>query len=369
MTAPLREPLWKPWLRAAYRLAAGGRALLGARPGGGAPRVHYGGARAGHGGGPRVKVKKLTEVFPDHPFGFNLLYVLSNAPYLPPFVLERLKARGVPVVVNQNGIFYPAWYGGDWQAENERMAVPYRPADRVLFQSEFCRLAAERFLGPRPGPGEILYNAVDTARFVPRVAPRAADGSFRILVAGKVQAHQAYRLETTLAGVAAARALGLPATLTVAGAVAPEAAAAAARLAERMEIAAFVDLRGPYTQGEAPALFASHDAYVMTNHNDACPSTVIEAMACGLPVVYAASGGVPELVGEAAGVALATGESWDEPLMPTAEQVADGLLAVAGRHAALSAAARARAVERFDIRPWIERHRRLFAELLEGQHG
>ena len=63
------------------------------------------------------------------------------------------------MVHNQNGVFYPAWYEGDWQRQNEVMAHSYHLADYVFWQSEFCRRTANMFLGKRKGPGEVLYNA------------------------------------------------------------------------------------------------------------------------------------------------------------------------------------------------------------------
>ena len=48
-----------------------------------------------------------------------------------------------------------------------------------------------------------------------------------------------------------------------------------------------------------------------TKVKDPCPSTVVEAMACGLPVVYPASGGTVELVGDEAGIGVAHADTWD----------------------------------------------------------
>ena len=369
MTGGLHDPVLKSLLRGAYRMALGlhERISVPISGGGAAPRVYYGGARAGDHGGPRVKIRKLSEVFPERPWTYNLVYLLSNAPYLPPATLRRLKGRGIPMLSNQNGVFYPAWYAGDCEAENRRMAEQYHLVDHVFHQSEFCRRCAERFLGSRDGASEILYNAVDTARFTPAEKERTAEGPFTFLSAGKVQAHQAYRLETAVEGLAAARRDGLDGRLRIAGAMDPTVTAKARARAETLNMAAHLEILGAYAQEAAPGLFAGADAFITTTHNDACPSSVIEAMACGLPVVYAASGGVPELVGDAAGVALETGESWDRALMPEAAAIAGGMLRVAAEHQTMRAAARRRAVECFDIGPWIERHREVFQSLLENR--
>lgn len=359
------DPTYKRLMRAGYGATLGLHALLsGGR--GDAVRVYYGGARAGDVGGPLVKVKRLREHFPEDRWGYTLVYALSNAPYLPSFALRLLRRRGIPVVHNQNGVFYPAWFDGDWKAQNARMARSYHLADHVFYQSEFCRRAADRFLGQRQGPGEILYNAVDTGHFRPATEETPAR-PFTFLLTGKIGNHLFYRLESTIRGLALARRGGLDVALTVAGWVEAEVLARSRALAAELGVADAVRFIGRYTQAGAPAVYQGADAYVMTKHNDPCPNTVLEALACGLPVLYSASGGVPELVGDEAGIGLDCPEDWETVHTPGAEAIAAGMGAVAERHSGMAAAARRRAVERFDIAHWLERHAAVFTRLVEAR--
>lgn len=354
-------------LRRGYMLMQGAlvvaNALLPRRD---ALAVHYGGARGGDIGGPLVKVSRLREHFPDTRWGYNTVYMLSNAPYLPEFAFALLKQRRIPVVHNQNGVFYPAWYAGDWREQNRRMAVSFHAADWVFYQSEFCRISAHRFLGRREGPGEILYNAVDTNRFCPTegVASSLPEG-FLFLVTGKIGDHLYYRLESTIAGLRIARNKGLDARLRIAGWVEAGARRQAEALAADLGLGAAVEFSGPYSQQDAPAIYQAADAYVMTKHNDPCPNTVLEALAAGLPVLYSDSGGVPELVGTDAGIPLPCDGDWEAAYAPAAEEIGRGMLAIAAGHREYAAAARRRAVERFDIRHWIGRHREVFERLLK----
>jgi glycosyltransferase involved in cell wall biosynthesis len=87
-------------------------------------------------------------------------------------------------------------------------------------------------------------------------------------------------------------------------------------------------------------------------------------MACGLPVVYADSGGVPELVGEDAGIGVPDQTDWDRILPPDPVQLADAVEEVAQGLRHHSQAARERAVEKFDLQPWLRRHREVFASLV-----
>lgn len=328
-------------------------------------RVYFGGARPGDIGGPLVKVKRLRALFPEHIWRYNIVYVLSNTPYLPNFALALLKMRGVPIVHNQNGVFYPGWYSGDWQAQNQRMARTFHKAEYVFFQSEFCKRSAERYLGKREGAGEILYNAVDTGLYRPLENPVSRTGrAYRFLLTGKIDDHLFYRIESSLQGLALAVGLGLDGVLEIAGWVAPGALNRGKNLSQQLGIADRVRFTGAYTQEHAHVIYQSADAYVMTKHNDPCPNTVLEALASGLPVLYSDTGGVGELVGDA-GIGLACEHSWDEPHTPDPKAIGQGMVDIAKKHDTLSQNARARAVERFDLSHWEQRHAEVFARLIK----
>lgn len=355
----------KHLLRMAYRQACGAVVLRNlAAPRSRKMAIYYGGARVGDVGGPLVKVKRLNEYFPETRFGFNLAYLLSNTPYLPQWALNLLTAQGIPIVVNQNGVFYRAWYDGDCDEQNRKMSLAYHAADWVFYQSEFCRRAAQKFLGKRSGPGEVLFNAIDTHHFVPRAFVEEPRQPYTFLITGKIGNHLAYRLENTISGLHHARAQGLDARLMVAGWVESGARGIASQLATQLNLNRFISYVGTYTQQDAPAIYQAADAYVMTKHNDPCPNTVLEALACGLPVLYSATGGVPELVDDAAGVALPCPEDWERFHVPEPEQVGNGMLKIVENHSIYSMRARERAVVRFDVAYWIDKHRRVFNQLL-----
>jgi glycosyltransferase involved in cell wall biosynthesis len=100
---------------------------------------------------------------------------------------------------------------------------------------------------------------------------------------------------------------------------------------------------------------------------DPCPSVVIEAMACGLPVVHPASGGTVELVGDDAGIAVPHPVDWERDTPPEPEALADAITRVLAERERYAAAARRRAVERFALGPWLERHAEVFSKLVSGR--
>jgi glycosyltransferase involved in cell wall biosynthesis len=312
-----------------------------------------------HGG--LVKFQQLARELPNEPRAFNVLYLGSSI--LPPDHrdLRRLaRARGAAILWNQDGVAYPAWHGPGWERTNEPLAAGLHAADRVIYQSEFCKLSADRFLGEREGPWEVLPNPVDTRRFTPVARPDRPP----ILLLGGNQ-YQRYRLEVALETLAL-----LPPEwrLLVTGALSwhPDRRASereAAALVAGSGLAERVELAGAYTQAEAPELLRRGDVLLHPKVNDPCPTIVLEAMACGLPVVHSATGGTPELVGDEAGVGIPAPLDWERERPPEPEALAVAVLEVHARLPELREAARARA-ERFDLRPWIERHRAIFEELV-----
>lgn len=311
--------------------------------------------------GGHVKFSLLNEALPNAPRDFNVLYLGSSAlPLEAPRLVELARRRGAALAWNQNGVAYPGWYGEGWQLVNEPRARFLHEADHVFFQSAFCKLSADRFYGERAGSWEVLHNPVDTSRFVP--AARMSR-PLTLLLGGNQ--YQRYRLEAALETLALVHRERSDACLLVAGALsfADDAHGQTEALVRRLGLAGAVELLGPYTQAEAPALMQRADVLLHTKYNDPCPTVVLEAMACGLPVVYSASGGTPELVGDDAGIGIAAPLDWDHDHPPAAEELAEAVLRVAGRPSDYSAAARERAL-RFDVKAWIDRHHTVFTELI-----
>jgi glycosyltransferase involved in cell wall biosynthesis len=323
--------------------------------------VSYGVRRLGDHGG-SIKFRELARFFPPAR-RYSVLYLGSSTiPADADRQIERARRRGAAVVWNQNGVAYPGWHGPGWEETNAPKARALHAADHVFFQSEFCRVSSDRFLGERQGPWEVLHNPVDTERFTPGARHVPGTGERLTLLLGGNQ-YQRYRLDAALGTLAL-----LPdARLLVSGALSwhPDrrrSETEGRELVARLGLGERVELLGPYSQEEAPDLMRRADLLLHTKYNDPCPTIVLEAMACGLPVVYSASGGVPELVGEDAGVGVPAPLDWEQDHPPDPAALADAVRRAAERLDDHRAAARERAL-RFDLRRWVERHREVFEGL------
>jgi glycosyltransferase involved in cell wall biosynthesis len=343
------------------------RAIASAQPRRGEPAVSYGlEAMPGPSDvviGGAVKFQLLDHFLPNAPRDFNVLYLGSSALTVDAPMLVRLaRRRGAAFVWNQNGVAYHGWYGNGWELVNAPRARLLHEADHVVYQSAFCKVAADTFYGPRAAAAwEILHNPVDTRAFTPAAVPSRRP--LTLLLGGSQ--YQRYRVERALDTLAAVRLERPDARLLIAGAISftPDGRTEVDELVTARGLGDAVELTGSYTQADAPALFHRADVLVHTKYNDPCPTVVLEAMSCGLPVAYSASGGTPELVGEDAGAGVPAPLDWERDHPPAADELAGAVLALAADLPARSAAAREQAL-RFDARAWAERHRALFEELV-----
>ncbi len=212
----LRDPLSKRALRWGWSAALGAHGVLSAATSGGSGdvRIFYGGARPGDVGGPLVKVKRLGAAFPESWWRYTLVYTLSNTPYLPGIALQLLKHRGVPIVHNQDGVFYPGWFRGDWRALNARMARNYHLGDHV-FLKRFLPHLGRAFLGHAAAPARSLQRVTPGTSRRRRMGRNARGNSaYRHR---QIDEHLFYRLESTSGALRAARRHGLVCGLTIAG--------------------------------------------------------------------------------------------------------------------------------------------------------
>ncbi|MBC2601101.1 glycosyltransferase family 4 protein [Puniceicoccus vermicola] len=334
------------------------------------PRVFYGYERIPSRNEPAsggiVKLQDLSEVYPNCRWRANTLYLISSCyPWTVRWQVRVARFFGAKIILNQNGVAYPAWKPEGWEIENERAAWVHRRADAVVYQAGFCRRCALEWLKvEEPEYSRVLLNPVDVHAFGPSAEGRSAEGTydgsgripFRILLAGS---HQfAYRVRTALEALAK---LDEEYRMIVAGAYnwgeSQEDALAEARgWAVDLGVSDRVDFQGRYLQSEAPALFAQAEVLLHTKVMDPCPRLVAEGLASGLPVVYAGSGGLPEMVSSEAGVAVESVEDFERERPADPKQFAEAIRKVRAEYTLFREGARRCAEERFNRDEWLKAH-------------
>ena len=330
------------------------------------PKVYYGGVRDGNFGGPLVKIKRLKTFFPEDKINFNLIYLISNSPYLNLVALKTLKSNNIPIILNQNGVFYPGWYKGNWKKKNKEMSLAYHLSDYVFWQSEFCKETANNFLGKREGPGEVLYNAVDTNHFSPKKSIKNfKKDPFIFLISGKINQSLEYRVLYAIKGLHYAIKKGLKAKIILAGKIEKIVLDNSYNLAEKLGIKNNFEYIGVYTQKNAPAIYQLADSYIMLKYLDSCPNTVIEAMSCGLPILYSKSGGLAELLDDSCGVGLFVRKDWNkEFIVPLVSKIGEAMIKISRNHKNMGLNSRKLAKKKYNLEYWIQRHNNIFKKYL-----
>ena len=262
--------------------------------------------------------------YPEKKLLTNILYLVSSAvPKHAEVLIQYLKEKGIKFVWNQNGVAYPAWAGDGYEATNTRLAKLLHMADYVVYQSEFCRLSADRYLGASNVPHKVVYNPVDTVKFTPSDFPPSLD-TWRLLITGThLQPERVLLILETLAELISR---GQNAKLVIAGRLAwPDGANETREAIQQLNLSGNVELLGAYTQDQAPRIYQAAHILFHIKYKDPCPTVPIEAMSCGVPVIGSLSGGMPELVSDEGGVLLEVPDVWGRMYYPEPEEMVEAV--------------------------------------------
>lgn len=221
--------------------------------------------------------------------------------------LRALTAAGVPLVVTVNDDWPVAYcrprhrtLAGRLRASLDRRMFSARSfrgvaVERVVYLSDAVRGQVLAAGAPLP-PGIVEPQGVDPALFTARPF-RAMRRAPRLLFVGRL--HPSKAPEVALDALAAVRARGLDATLTMAGAAADPAFQAALRAhAAALGVADGVRWLGQVPREGLPAIYRDADVLLFASRlaHEGQGLTYLEAMASGLPVVASPSGGAREFL-------------------------------------------------------------------------
>ena len=226
-----------------------------------------------------------------------------------------------------------------------------RFVSRIVYQSEFVRGWWRERFGSESVPTSVIHNGVDLSVFTPDGPHEHLSKRFRLLlVEGSLQGGYESGLGTALE-LAERLAESRPLELMVVGLVSLKLQSV---MQSRNRIP--ISWAGVVPHALIPRLDRSATLLYSADLNAACPNSVIEALACGLPVAGFATGALPELVtGDSGRLVPYGGDPWklEKPDVPGLAAAAAEILE---NQAHFRAAARQRAEEAFGLERMVERY-------------
>jgi glycosyltransferase involved in cell wall biosynthesis len=288
---------------------------------------------------------------------FDAVLLTSTTRHLPG--LLRLRRQGFRIVQRLDGINWlhrrlhtgPRHYLRAEYGNRLLALLRSRVVSHIVYQSEFVRgWWADQF-GPERVPSVVIHNGVDLSACTPDGPHERPAKTFRLLlVEGSLQGGYETGLATAI-GLAERLAEKFPLELMVVGRLSPDLQATSQRKS-RVPI----QWAGLVPRDHIPILDRSAHLLYSADINAACPNSVIEALACGLPVAGFATGALTELVtGEAGRLVPYGGDPWklDPPDLPALATAAAEILKDNER---FRCSARRRAEEAFGLDDMVENY-------------
>ncbi len=291
--------------------------------------------------------------------------------------LWRARRRGIPIIQRLDGMNWLHRLAGirksGWRHYvraaygNELLAlIRSRMANRVIYQSEFSRQWWEQAHGRTPVPFSVIFNGVDLDLYSPNGPGEPPRDRWRVLmVEGSLMGGYEQGLSVAVHWIEALinlltrqrlDAFPTKVELMIAGKV-PEALknqwdAQVSRSAYAPQL--ILNWAGLAPGDQIPVLDRSAHLLYSSDINPACPNSVIEALACGLPVISFDTGALPELVQDGAGIVIPYGGDPWRLGPPDLESLASGALSILQNLDSYRVNARRRAEKAFDLNRMVD---------------
>lgn len=215
---------------------------------------------------------------------FDVLLIIADCPLWIPMYAKLI---GRKVVQRLDGVYHPATPAGRlYPLYNLKMWIIHHfLADTVIYQSKFSQHSCEQFLG-RTGAKHttIIYNGVDTEKILTRNSSGTGQPT-KLITFAKFRRRD--QIEPILESV---KHLDPEAfLLDIYGSYTENLRALFEGLPDN------IHFMGKRKNDEILGLLSGYDIFLFSDQS-ACPNSVLEAMAAGLPTVAFDRGSIPELI-------------------------------------------------------------------------
>ncbi len=306
-------------------------------------------------GGPGIFQKNLTQQLEQ--YGIGVTNDLNHRPLDAVCIIAaqrnlakiwRCKRQGIRIVQRLNGINWmhrvvPTTIGHKIKAITANWLCAFirrRMADHVVYQSVFSNELWETRFGQIKIPTSIVHNGVNLETFRPcDSAKRQQLPPKVIVVEGNLSDGYEHGLKAAVALVNSVReSLGVDISLEVVGNAAPQVI--------ELYPMPWIKWSGKLPHDSVVERLRESHLFFASDLHPACPNSVLEAMACGVPVVGYDTGAVGELIGSDGGCVVPYGaDAWKLEPPSNHEALVSAALKILNDHEAASTRARERALE------------------------
>jgi glycosyltransferase involved in cell wall biosynthesis len=292
--------------------------------------------------------------------------------------LWRARRRGVPIVQRLDGMnwlhrirssrnYLPTGVRHYLRSEYGNLIlakIRANLATRIVYQSEFTRKWWHQVHGVSPVVNRVIYNGVDLDRYNPGGSETRPVDRYRILlVEGSLMGGYEQGMEIALRLVgrlaeAHSRNGDLLVELMVVGKASQELRKRSEKYLKQQqkEGLVFLNWAGQIPGDRIPAVDRGAHLLYSADVNAACPNSVIEALACGLPVVAFDTGSLPELVRKASGIIVAYGGNPWKLETPDISGLSTAAIEIVENQSRFRQAARQHAEDEFGLDKMVEEY-------------
>ncbi len=269
-------------------------------------------------GGPNIRTKKMIDIFGNYFFSPNIIYAQS---WWDQRELEDAynfsKKNNVPVVFNQNGWFYPAWYKGDWKRRNQTIIKLQKISKKVIYQSRFCKITSKKLNNYINDTSLVLFNPslIKKKKYKNKFFKK--NKSFNIIVTGvfgEESKHILIPILKAIEHVNKKNKLSYEFKLKIYGVIKIDMIQSNwyneyIKLYKKLSIENLVQFYGKYNHKKLDTILKDINLAIHIKYKDPCPNAAIEKLQYGIPHIYSNSGGTPELVGKS-GLPINVKDDW-----------------------------------------------------------
>src|SRR3989344_81006 len=275
---------------------------------------------------------------------YDLLLVLVSCPMK---YLLHAKMHTKPIIHRLDGTYYPSTVAGRfYYLYNLPVKIIHRLfSNYTIYQSNYSKYCCDIFLGKRTDEKwRIVYNGVDTDRFIPSQRQRTTYQTF-------VTASRFRREDQIMPIIQALALYAKKYTLDFGCEIIGDFTGSVTHIPQTYKDVPYLRFRGVVDNTNLPRYLQSSDVFLFTHQNPPCPNNIIEAMACGLPICGVGDGAMPEITipGKNSELLPVMGDAFRRTRKLDLMEFADNLNKIMNNQHTYSAASRTLAEQRFNV--------------------